>query len=116
MTVIPEKPLRQAMGAVRVLPDELGSLAPFLFLQRLHALIREGLGARGSARFQDRREQAEELDARGPGQHDRSSTVPRQVPSARWPTLGVGRELGRPRTDLGIGPPVNAMFKPPGAG
>jgi len=76
-TVIPEKPLRQAMGAVRVFSDELGSFAPFLFLQHLHAPIRERLGARGSARLQDRREQAEELDARRPGQHERSSTVSR---------------------------------------
>jgi hypothetical protein len=59
--------LRQAVRALCVLADESRSFPPFLFLQRLHALIRERLGAGGSAWLQDRREKAEQLDSRRPG-------------------------------------------------
>ena len=57
-TEILQELLRQAMRALRVLSDEGRSFASFLGLQRLHALIRERLGARRAAGFQDCREQA----------------------------------------------------------
>ena len=66
-TEILQELLCQAMRAFRVLSDEGRSFASFLGLQRLHALIRERLGARRAAGFQDCREQAQQLDSGRPG-------------------------------------------------
>src|SRR3989441_5180238 len=58
------------MGPIRVLEDKRRRLAEFLIPQFRHASVRERLSARGPAWFQDRGEQAEELDARRPGGRD----------------------------------------------
>ena len=76
-TEIPEELLRQGMRAVRILSDESGGFPPFLSFERLHGLSRERLGTRGSARFQDSREEAKQLDSGRPGRQRRSITVPR---------------------------------------
>jgi len=68
-TEILQELLRQTMRALRVLSDEGRRFASFFCLQRLDALIRERLGARRAAGFQDRREQAEQLDSGRPGGH-----------------------------------------------
>ena len=67
---VPEQVFGEVMGPIRVLEDKRRRLAEFLIPQFRHASVRERLRARGPARLQDRREQAEELDARRPGGHD----------------------------------------------
>ena len=67
---VPEQVFGEAMGPIRVLEDKRRRLAEFLIPQFRHASVRERLSARGPARFQDRGEQAEELNARRPGGRD----------------------------------------------
>src|SRR5947208_8733778 len=113
-TEILQELLRQTMRAFRVLSDEGRRFASFFCLQRLDALIRERLGARRAAGFQDRREQAEQLDSGRPGGHGpeyRRSKVKafRTGVVCRWRDM----EWRRPWAAFGICRTVNVTFKRP---
>src|SRR5207245_1334297 len=90
---VPEQVFRDPVRSIRILDHESWGLVPFLLPQRLDVPVREGLGTRGPARFQDRGEQPEELDPRRPRHHDSGKGERTYVPSAALRTAGA-RLLG----------------------
>ncbi len=65
-----DEALREVVRAGGVFEEERGRLVKLLADQGADGPIHERLRARRPARLQDRGEEADELDSRGPGRHD----------------------------------------------
>src|SRR3989454_11597716 len=85
---VSEQVLRDPVRSIRIVDHESRGLVPLLLPQCLHVPVREGLGAGGTARFQDRWEQPEELDPRRSRRHNSGKDDPTYVSSAAWCMAG----------------------------